>query len=164
MEGAEALKAFSSLSAFTAHLRTVVASIPAAEHHGLESAAKLIEAEAKAEIGHYQEKAGPFGKWAELADRTKAERSALGFPPNNPLLRSGELLHSIKHSVQGRRAVVGSESPIAVYQEFGTIHAAHPIPPRSFLGRAAFVKGADAAKAVGHAVAMAVAGKPPGRG
>lgn len=158
------MRSFGTPGAFAAHLRMVASAIPAAERAGLEAGAKLIEAEAKAAIGHYQPEKGPFAAWEELSDRTKADRVRKGFPANNPLLRSGELLHSIEHTVQGHQAAVGSNSDIAVYQEFGTANAAHPIPPRSFLGGAAFRKGADAAKAVGLAVALAVAGKPPGRG
>ena len=153
------MTAFKSPGSFAAHLRQVALALPRAEQRGLEAGAVLIEAEAKAEIGRYQDAAGPFEKWAELAAATKASRSAAGFPPNNPLLVTGELLHSIGHRVEGRKAVVGSTSDLAVYQEFGTIHAAHPIPPRSFLGASGFRKGEAAAQAIGEAVAHVVAGR-----
>lgn len=155
------MRSFPDLASFAAYLARLPVAIHAAETAGLTAAAVVIEKEAKAEIGHYQSEAGPFPAWAELADATKADRRAKGFPENNPLLRSGELLNSISHSVDGSHAVVGSTSDIAVYQEFGTPHAAHPIPPRSFLGGAAFRKGEEAAEAAGKAVAHAVAGLRP---
>jgi phage gpG-like protein len=161
LAGGKVVRSFPDLASFAAYLARLPVAIQAAETAGLTAAALVIEKEAKAEIGHYQGEAGPLAAWAELADTTKADRRSKGFPENNPLLRSGELLHSIGHSVDGHHAVVGSTSDIAVYQEFGTPHAAHPIPQRSFLGGAAFRKGKDAADAAGKAVAHSVAGLRP---
>jgi phage gpG-like protein len=73
----------------------------------------------------------------------------------DPLLRTGELRDSISHVVDGRRAVVGSDDPVAIYQETGTSR----IPPRPFLSTAAVLVGEDAAKAIGAAVGNAVAGR-----
>lgn len=87
---------------------------------------------AKKKLGEYQEQAGPFVKWAELADSTKADRVRLGFSENDPLLRTGDLRDSIEHMVDESEVQIGSNSDIAVYQELGTSH----IPPRSFLGGA----------------------------
>ena len=63
-----------------------------------------------------------------------------------PLLRTGGLRDSISTHVEGAEATVGSVSPIALYQEQGTEH----IPPRPFLGPAAF----EGKKPIGAAVAM----------
>ncbi len=150
------MKSFANLASFSAFLLERARATQEAHGAALEAAAVIIEKEAKAEIGHYQNAAGPFDAWAELADSTKADRVAKGFPANNPLLRSGELLHSISHSVEGDHAVVGSDSDIAVYQEMGSSR----IPPRSFLGGAAVRKGEDAANAAGLVMARVVAGKP----
>ena len=57
------------------------------------------------------------------------------------------------------RADIGN---VAIDQERGTPEARHPIPPRSFLGAAAFRHAGTAANAIGARVAWAVAGLPPG--
>ena len=152
------MKSFGSLGAFAAHLRRVAQSIPAAEQHGLEQAAVIVETEAKAEIGQ------EMPEWPALAVATVSEKERLGYTGHvsatDPLLREGTLRDSISHTVDGRTAVVGSDDPVAIYQETGT----NRIPPRPFLGSAAFRKGKEAAKAAGQAVANVVAGLPPGRG
>ena len=144
-----------SLSAFVAHLVRATAELAHAEHEALTRAARIVEAEAKREIGEYQDEAGPFAPWAELADSTKADRVAHGFPENEPLLRTGELRESIGHAVGDREAVVGSDSDIAVYQELGTSQ----MPPRSFLGGAAFRKSEEVARALGSSAVQALVGK-----
>ena len=144
-----------TLTGFIAHLAHAQHDIEHATHAGLERAARIVEAEAKAEIGSYQQAAGPFAAWAELADTTKADRVAAGFGENDPLLRTGELRDSIGHVVRDNEAVVGSDSDIAVYQELGTSR----IPPRSFLGGAAFRKAEDVANVLGaSAVATLIGG------
>ena len=57
--------------------------------------ATLVEEEAKAEIGTYQDQAGPFIAWPELADSTKEDRTRQGFTENDPGLRSGAMRDSI---------------------------------------------------------------------
>jgi HK97 gp10 family phage protein len=51
------------------------------------------------------------------------------------LLVTGELYASIQHESSGNEAVIGSKMDIGAYQEFGT----DKIPPRPFMGPAAFV-------------------------
>jgi hypothetical protein len=97
---------------------------------GLDAASALIEKEAKAEFGTYQQGIGPFGDWPELADATKEDRVRQGYPENEPLLRSGELRDSIEREVDHFEATVGSKSEIMLYQELGT----QRIPPRPVLG------------------------------
>ena len=127
-----------------------------ATHKALDHAAKLVEAEAKREIGDYQPDKGPFAAWAELADSTQKDRAAKGFPENEPLLRTGALRDSIEHTVKSHHeAEVGSDSLIAVYQELGTNH----IPPRSFLGGAAFSKSHEVKALLGHSVIATIMGK-----
>lgn len=61
----------------------------------------------------------------------------LGYsPPDNPLLRRGDLRDSIEGEVDGPMGVVGSTSKVALYQEMGTPGAEYPIPPRPFLAKA----------------------------
>lgn len=126
------MKQFGSLGAFAVELLALRIVTEKALEHGLEVAARTVEATAKAEIGRYQDEIGPFPAWAELAESTREDRVRQGFTGNDPLLRSGELLHSIGHETKGRQAVIGSTSEVAVYQEFGTAK----IPPRPFMGPA----------------------------
>lgn len=122
-------------------------------HHALEKAAVIVEKRAKEKIGEYQDEAGPFAGWAELADATKDDRVRQGYPEDEPLLRTGEMRDSIEHVVADGEAQVGSNDDKAVWQELGTEH----IPPRSFLGGAAVEKLDDVITLVGeHAVASLV--------
>lgn len=148
---------FHSIAHFIEHLTTLHAKEALAVRHGLERAAKVVEKQAKAEIGVYQPAVGEFPKWEELADSTKADRVSQGFTENDPLLRSGELRDSIGHSVEGLEAVIGSTSEIAVYQEMGTSR----IPPRPFLGTALANKHGQVVRIIGeHAVGALIGGNP----
>lgn len=134
-----------SLLGFAEHIGRLIAEAAIEEHEILEHAAKVIEKEAKAEIGNYQNQAGPFSAWAELADSTKRDRVNKGYSDDEPLLRDGDLRDSIEHTVTDHEAHIGSDSPIAEYQELGTDR----IPPRSFLGGAAFRKAPEIAEFAG---------------
>jgi HK97 gp10 family phage protein len=127
------MKTFSPLK-FAEHLAKLAATETVALQAGLKKAAKLVEKEAKKEIGHYQPEVGSFPAWAELADSTKEDRVRQGYPENEPLLREGDLRDSYQHEVKGYEAAIGSDSDIAVYHEFGTVK----MPARPVLGPAAF--------------------------
>jgi phage gpG-like protein len=144
-----------SLAGFAEHLAEIAVEAEHRAREGLEEAARLVEAEAKDEIGTYQDQAGPFPAWAELADSTKADRVRAGFSENDPLLRTGEMRDSIEHTVIGKTAYVGTDNQIAVYQELGT----QRIPPRSFLGGAAFRKGHEVAEIIGSRFVSALTGQ-----
>lgn len=117
-----------------------------AKHRALEKGAKIIERRAKEVIGHYQHNTGPFHEWVDLKQSTVDEKERLGFaPPDNPLLRTGKMRASIEHTVKGDEAHIGSNDDVAVFQELGT----HTIPPRSFLGVAAFQTAPEVARVVG---------------
>lgn len=143
-----------TLAQFGAKLAGFAMAVKAEERRALTQAARIIEAEAKAEIGHYQGAAGPFAAWPELAEATKAERVRQGFTENDPLLRTGEMRDSISHVVGDREAAVGSNDEKAVWQELGT----RTIPPRSFLGGAAMRKAPEVARTLGAAPLVALAG------
>lgn len=150
---------FPDLESFAAHLSKVAAEVQVAQHEGLKHAAETIEKEAKSAIGEYQEVAGPFGAWAPLSPATLSGKAELKYsPPDNPLLREGDLRESIEHTVRGNEAVVGSNSDVAVWQELGTPGAKYPIPPRSFLGRAAFVKAPEVVSHIAARVVRALNG------
>ena len=142
-----------SLDRFIAHLQGVNAALPRAERRGLHRGAEIIQHEAQHRIGREN------NEWPPLAERTVAEKARLGYTgrisATDPLYRTGELRASIEVSVDGHRAVVGTHDKVALFQEMGTSR----IPARSFLGSAAYVKGREAANAIGAEVAHAIAGK-----
>lgn len=149
------MKEFHSLTHLALHLGEIAVAQHEMERHALEKATKLVQARAKDKIGEYQEQAGPFIAWPELADATKDDRVRQGFSENEPLLRSGELRDSIERTVVDSVGYVGSDSDIAVYQELGTEN----IPPRSFLGGAAVESIAKICEIVGDEAVTALVGE-----
>lgn len=148
------MREFANPAAFAQHLMLLTVAIEQASQLGLEKAAKLIERDAKRQIGHYQPAVGPFPRWAPLADATEAEKARLGYPADAPLLRKGDLRNSIQHEVSGHEAVIGSKADIAAYQEFGT----PAIPPRPFIGPAAFKNKLAIQKILGKAMVAGLTG------
>jgi hypothetical protein len=144
-----------TLAGFIGHLTASVAELKAHEHHAMERAARLVEARAKAEIGHYQTDTAPFPAWAELADATKDDRERHGFTENDPGLRTGEMRDSIGRVVDDHEAVIGSDDEKLVYFELGTVHQ----PPRSVLGAAAHQTAERVAEIVGAGVVKALVGE-----
>ena len=136
-----------NLSSFAKFLEEI--GIEEAEKRALELGCEIIEAEAKRVIGTYD-----YG-WQQLAEATRADRARQGYPENEPLLRTGEMRDSIGHTIliPGKLGEVGSNNPIAVYQELGTA----TIPARSFLAGAAAAKGQECADVMGAVVADAIA-------
>jgi hypothetical protein len=164
-----------TLPGFAAHLTNLMAGTLVANHHALEVAAQIVETEAKAEIGTYQSAAGPFQAWDPLSSATLEGflhpvagwipgKKDLGYaPPDNPLLREGDMRDSIEHVVRlvslvGGEAHVGSNDPKALWQELGTPNARFPIEPRSFLGGAAFRKKGEIGRATGQSMVMHLSG------
>lgn len=90
------------------------------QQEALEQAAQIIETEAKAMIGHYQD------GWAPLAESTERQKAQKGYPPNAPLLATGEMRDSIEHNVNGLTAFIGTNDDKMKYHEFGT----SKMPPR----------------------------------
>lgn len=105
-------------------------------------------------IGDYQNAAGPFAGWAELADATKDDRVRRGFSENDPGLRTGAMRDSIGIAVGAREAVVGSNDDHLVWFELGTSKQ----PPRSVLGIAAVHKGPQVARILGQGAVKALTG------
>ena len=149
-----------SILEFIAKLAEAEEKMQEAVRHGLTKAAEIVEAEAKESIGTYQDAAGPFVPWAELADATKSDRVAQGFSENEHELRTGELRDGIGHSVEmagsaSGTAVVGSASDVMVYQELGTSR----MPPRSILGGAAVRKTDEVVDVLAKAVLHGLTGR-----
>lgn len=154
------MSALMSIVEFCGKLAEITESIEEVKHEALEKAAKIVEKEAKREIGHYQDGGGMFPPWAELADSTKDDRVRLGFSENDPGLRSGDMRDSIEHEVHGDEAVVGSNADELVYFELGTQHQ----PPRSVLGLAAERKAPEVAEILGESAVMSLVGPGVFRG
>lgn len=123
----------------------------------MEGAAKIIQHNAQDRIGEYQQATGPFPEWEPLADSTEAEKARLGYPTDAPLLRTGQLRDSIETEHSATEAIIGSKKKEAAYQEFGTEH----IPPRPFLGPAAYDTREKVHNLIGAAVTGALVGGDP---
>lgn len=145
---------FKSLGDLALHLAALPAMQVVELQHGLEKCAKKIEQTAKDEIGHYQQAAGPFPAWADLADSTEQEKASKGYPVDAPLLRTGEMRDSITHEVHGLEAVVGSKNKKLFYNELGTL----TIPPRPVIGPAAFRNMGFILRTIGHAAVSGLVG------
>lgn len=146
--------------AFASHLLAMEAKILLATEHALERAARVVEREAKSEIGEYQPEKGPFEAWQDLATSTVQGKLSAGFEIEKPLLRTGDMRDSVEHQVHvtgpgDGEAHVGSDSMIAVYQELGT----QRIPPRSFLGGAAYTKELEVRDLLAGSVVAIIEGK-----
>lgn len=120
------MKEFDSLNKFAIFLEKLTPQYLTREEKCLEFLGEALEESAKKKIGTLQD------EWEPLAESTKRDKEAKGFgsPPDyDPLLRTGKMRDSIHHTVVGPLLSVGSDDPIAEYQELGTIR----IPARSFL-------------------------------
>lgn len=146
---------FTSFLAAATHCAELAVAQHEADHQSLERATKLLQKAVKDKFGTYQPSAGKFVEWAELADSTQDQRERLGYEPDEPLLREGDLRESIQTLVRDNEGYVGSNSDIAVYQELGTKR----IPPRSFLGSAAVENVENIGNIVGEGVVMALVGE-----
>lgn len=133
------------------------------EHRVLTEAAKAIQKGAKEQIGHYlTEDDGKFGSWLPLAESTVEDKEKQGYaPPDNPLLREGDMRESIEYTVSGAEAQIGSNSDIALWQELGTrgpgvSASGYHVPPRSFLGSTAFRLKDKIGQQVGYSIVSAL--------
>lgn len=128
-----------------------------AAENAMGAAAKIIQHDAQERIGEYQKETGPFPAWEPLADSTEAEKARLGYPVDAPLLRTGEMRDSIVTEHFASEAIVGSKEKVAAYQEFGT----ETIPPRPFLGPAAFDNKNRIHKLIGNAAVNGMVSSMP---
>ena len=140
------LKSLDELAALLARKAT---ELPAAYAAAMDESAKLVQAEAKAELGTYQSRVGPFNAWSALAESTLAHKEA-----DTPLYETGELQNAIHEHSGVNFFEVGVPSwptasgksdigIIAEVQELGNSR----IPPRPFLGPALY-KNADKIAAI----------------
>jgi phage gpG-like protein len=142
------IRSFNSVGDFVQYMSGQAATLPALEHAVLNTVGRLVKHEAQRVIGTYD-----YG-WSPLAEATQQDRVRKGFPADEPLLRTGELLRSIEHKVVGRTVHIGSDLDIAMFQELGT----QRIPARPFLSGALAHKQEYAVSLVGRAVAKHLQG------
>lgn len=109
-----------SLKDFLDILPTLERQVNEAVHRQLIEIAPQIVETAQAKIGHYQD------GWPPLAASTQQERERLGFTPDDPLLRTGELRDSYDAIVTANQITIGNTSPKADPLENGSA----TIPPR----------------------------------
>jgi HK97 gp10 family phage protein len=127
------MREFDGFGALAQHFETVMRRLPATEKAALSAIGAGVAERARAKIGNYQDAAGGFPAWPPLAPATRAEKERLGYaPPDNPLLRTGDLRESITHTVVEKTVTVGATDPVGLWQELGTSR----IPPRPFIAPA----------------------------
>ena len=131
-----------TFAGFAAALGRMSVALEKGQHEALEECAKLVETTAKDALGTYV-----FG-WAPLAPSTIAQKVT----GDSPLLETGALKESIKHSVGGHEALVGTNDPHAAFLELGTSR----MPPRPFLSEAARRKVPEMERIVGEKVKTAL--------
>lgn len=127
----------------------------------LKDTAIRVRDRAVEQFGQYQPEIGPFNAWDQLAASTVAEKAKAGSEGDDPLIghyvgSKGSvwptaLRNSITYKVHVNWAEVGTNDPLGPYQEYGTSRG---IPPRPFLGPAAFEEGPDFMKRMTEAVAL----------
>ncbi len=123
-----------NLTGFAALLAHIAVEVDGSQREALKRAAEILEEDAKDAIGSYR-----YG-WPQLAEATKRDRVAKGFPENEPLLRTGEFRDSIGHVVVGDSdAYVGTNDARGKLFELGTRH----MPPRPVFGGAVMAKGPE---------------------
>jgi hypothetical protein len=139
---------FFTLLEAAAEFEAVGRDVDALGPHIIERACKIVQKKAKAAIGREHE------LWAPLAESTIKDKQHHGYPTPKPLLRTGTLRDSIEYTAHGNEGCVGSDSPIAVYQELGTSR----IPPRSFLVSSAISSEDKIHRMAGAAAVAALSG------
>jgi phage gpG-like protein len=135
---------FASIAEFVEFLSRRPAAVEEARKVGMEAAGKMLVQTAQDMIGE------EIPGWADLAPSTVAEKTRLGYvgrvSATDPLLRTGGLRASISYEVEGNKLVLGSDDPVALFQEFGTSR----IPPRPFIGDTMHVFHPEAAEIIAN--------------
>ncbi len=160
---------FRDIAAFRAFLRgELPGRINEGISLGLVQAGEMIAGEMRGELGTYQKGDAGFEDWVPLSNATLE-----GFGPvppkkngDTPLLEDGTMRDSIGYRVHADGVEIGTDDPVAVFQDQGTERRGVPfvkdisvepgVPGREFVGRAGFRKAPEAADAIGAAVAGAM--------
>ena len=141
-----------SLSEWPAILERQIASIKPATQTALREGVPIVVALARGKLGDYQPAVAGFGyavpAWEELAQSTLDDKERQGLPTPSPLLRQGQLRASIEAEATGFTLAVGTNDPIAKWQEHGT----SKMPARPFIGPALI----EAVPLIGKLIARAM--------
>ena len=157
------MRKFQNPGEFAAYLYEKTALLVEAEALAFDKIGKLVAKDAKQRIGAYQDEAGEFPAWRDLADATLADKAAKGYPVPSPLLREGDMRDSVEFSRSSDRVVIGSPSEVALWQELGT-HGpragddGYHVPPRPFLGPALFTNEKTCITILGEEIAVWLSG------
>jgi HK97 gp10 family phage protein len=152
MEGTQ-VREFNDIASFALHFATLNIAVQRNAENAMDRALQIIEDTAKDKLGRYQPAVGGFPAWPQLADRTLQHHAQMGMG-DTPLLLTGGLYASIEHERRGNEGVVGTKEQVGAYQEFGT----EKIPPRPFMGPAAFSNQAKIEKLMGRALVSGLMG------
>jgi hypothetical protein len=123
---------FAGFGELLEHMAIVVESCDAVLEQGLRAVTKSLLKDTREKFGEYQSGAGPYPDWMPLAEVTKNDRVRLGFPEDEPLLRTGDLRDSYYAEVDGLEGGVGSDEEKALAHEVG--NPLKNLPARSTLG------------------------------
>ena len=162
------MKAFPSPADFARFLYEKAATLDVAEAVAFEKIGNIVAQDAKHRIGEYQDEAGQFPAWKDLAESTIQDKESQGYAVPAPLLRDGDMRDSIEFRCTADRVVIGSASKVALWQELGTSGPnagpdGYHVPPRPFLGPALFTNEEECAAILGAEVAVWLAGFRPNR-
>lgn len=158
------VRQFKTIEGFIGHLATRGNAVDVAVHRGVEEGAALIERDTKEQIGHYLDGPEPGLPTAPLADNTIDERIRLGFTPDDPGLRTGDMRESygVRISEAGPvvHASIGSDDIKAVVFELGRMEQKNYQPPRPELSVAAFRNEHKIVRRIGALAVRAMCGLP----
>jgi phage gpG-like protein len=157
---------FDSLGEMAVHLVARYELMKVTLEAGLERCAQKVEKTAKSEFGSYQPAVGPFQAWEPLSFNTLEGwgpfpgKVELGYaPPDNPLVREGDLRAAVTHETHDFEAVVGvregREGDIMTWHEFGTSR----MPARPVLGPAAYRNRQAIQQILGAAAVTGIVGQ-----
>jgi len=132
-----AIRRFNTFTEFTSAMKTSKRVFKETQTRAVRATLNMYKSLVKRQIGHYiTESYGPYQPWVQLAPSTKRRRRGLGFPENEPYLRTGSFRSSIHATMTSATSgSVGSNDHRAVKFERGWKN----IPPRPLFGPLAYL-------------------------
>ncbi|WP_231100642.1 hypothetical protein [Gluconobacter potus] len=139
-------------------------TVPRAVQKGVEDGAIRIRKATQAQLGQYLDGPEPGLPTAPLADSTINERIRLGFTPDDPGVRTGDMRESYGERVSGPgmkvAASIGSDDIKAVVFEVGRLEQGNYQPPRPELAVAAARNEDKVAHGVARVLVRTLCGRP----
>lgn len=159
------MREFKDIASFARFIEDrVLPAVPRAVHRGVEDGAIRIRKATQAQLGQYLDGPESGLPTAPLADSTINERVRLGFTPDDPGLRTGDMRDSYGERVSGAgtkvTAYIGSDDIKAVVFEVGRLEAGNYQPPRPELAVAAARNEDKAANGVARVLVRTLSGRP----